>query len=339
MKYSTFIVASVATVSGVLAVPLGNGKVAGLPYEVASRIQIIDTRAMAGSTVTGMSDVISGKTKCTSVAVIFARGTFDEGNIGVWVGPALGQGLGKIGPVAFEGVDPSAYKADLQGYLADGGSNAGSAALAKTVTAYSRACPDSAIVISGWSQGALVAHKGLGLLDPATQKKVAALVTFGDPWHLFDNTPVPAGVAYKGFCVTGSVFDPLCANLPADFKMPTSANDIIGPFKALPTLAQGAHEVAAAGSLVASFPSQLATAWRAFASTLLHGKIIRLMLSPPHFIYGNNGMAGQAADFIATLPAVKAAASKKPALKTAASGSADSALAPQKHSMISKMTV
>jgi hypothetical protein len=71
-------------------------------------------------------------------------------NIGVWVGPNLQQGLAKLPSVAFQGVDSSAYLADLQGYLGDGGSNAGATSLAQTVTDYVAACPDSTVVITGW---------------------------------------------------------------------------------------------------------------------------------------------------------------------------------------------
>jgi hypothetical protein len=161
------------------------------------------------------------------------------------------------------------------------------------------------IVLIIHSQGALVAHKGLDMLDSDTQSKVAALVTFGDPSHLFDNTPVPDGVAFRSFCLTGSIFDPLCADLPNDFKIPTSADDIIGPFKALPSVAQGTQEVSAAASLVKAFPGELIDAFKAFASTLISGQVLRLALTPQHFTYGNNGMAGQAADFIASLPVVQ----------------------------------
>lgn len=72
-------------------------------------------------------------------------------NIGVWVGPQFFSALSsKISSVALQGVDPSAYKADLEGYLAEGGSNDGAKSLAETVDAYIAKCPESAVVVSGW---------------------------------------------------------------------------------------------------------------------------------------------------------------------------------------------
>ena len=87
--------------------------------------------------------------KCAPAAVIFARGTFDGGNIGVWVGPQLLQPLKEQG-IAIQGVDAAQYPADLKGYLKEGGSDSGAKSLAATVTSYAQKCPDSAIVISGW---------------------------------------------------------------------------------------------------------------------------------------------------------------------------------------------
>jgi Cutinase len=73
-------------------------------------------------------------------------------NIGVWVGPQFQAALkSSIPSVAFQGVDPTAYKADLSGYLSqDGGSNDGASSMAKAVIDYAAECPTSAIVLAGW---------------------------------------------------------------------------------------------------------------------------------------------------------------------------------------------
>ncbi|EIW75914.1 carbohydrate esterase family 5 protein [Coniophora puteana RWD-64-598 SS2] len=257
-------------------------------------------------TVNDMSSVISGSAPCAAVGVLFARGTFDSGNIGVWVGPDFNDALkSNIPSVAVEGVDPTAYPATLDSYLSEGGSNSGAQSMAQTAQAYVQKCPNAALVIAGWSQGALVAHKALDQLDDATRGKVAGLVTFGDPWHLFsDETP---SVTTQGYCVTGTVFDPLCANLPSDFKLPTSVDDIVGPFKDLPSAVQGWEQTKAAASLVEQFPGELSDAWDGFVQNLQQGGIQRAMLTPQHFTYGNNGMASQAAQYIAGLDMVKAA--------------------------------
>lgn len=237
--------------------------------------------------------------------------TNKNSNIGVWVGPQFFEALkADIKGVALQGVDPSAYPADLHGYMAEeGGSSAGAKSMAKMVIDYQTKCPKSAVVLSGWSQGAIVAHKALAALD-FSKSKVAGLVTFGDPNHVWNKMPLPASLSAASFhseCVTGSVPDPLCASLPGDFKFPTKPSDITGPFSKLPSIAVGAQQVAAAGSLVKAFPGQLIGSFTSFASLLRPSKFVRLLLSPEHFTYGNNGMAKTAAGAVAKFAAVAAA--------------------------------
>ncbi|KAJ7643766.1 carbohydrate esterase family 5 protein [Roridomyces roridus] len=259
-------------------------------------------KRLSGDTANGMQDVISGSA-CKDVAVIFARGTFDSGNIGVWVGPQFQAALqSQIGSLAFQGVDSNAYPATLSSYLAEGGSDAGSQSLADTVTDYVNACPSSKVVVTGWSQGALVAHKGLNLIPANIQSHVVGFVTFGDPNRLFTNAAVPASIAVHSECFTGTLLDPLCASLSSDFKWPTSISDITGPFEDLPSLATGASEVASAAELVVDFPGQLWDARHAFEDALTDtSKMQRLLLSPQHFMYGNNGQTTTAANFVAGL--------------------------------------
>lgn len=45
-------------------------------------------------------------------------------------------------------------------------------------------CPNSAIVMSGYSQGAQVVHNAADQLGPASMSHVKAIVTFGDPGML-----------------------------------------------------------------------------------------------------------------------------------------------------------
>ena len=161
-----------------------------------------------------------------------------------------------------------------------------------------------------------MAHKALQGLDKTGATDlghVAGLVTFGDPNHVWDNISLPRSIpssSFSSYCVIGSVPDPLCAQLPQDFKIPTSVNDIIGPFKTLPTIAVGAQEAASAATLIVNFPSQLLGSFGSFIKALRPSQFVRLLLTPEHFTYGNNGMAKTAAGFVANIPAVKAAISK-----------------------------
>jgi cutinase len=147
-------------------------------------------------------------------------------------------------------------------------------------------------------------------VSSAALDKVAALVTFGDPNGVWSNISLPTSIPSSSFsssCVTGTVFDPLCAQLPSDFKFPTSISDIVGPFSSLPDVTVGMQQVEAAASLIVGFPKQLIASWDSFVSNLTPEQFVRLMLTPQHFTYGNNGMAGQAADFVAGLDAVLSA--------------------------------
>jgi hypothetical protein len=73
-------------------------------------------------------------------------------NIGVWVGPQFFEAVkANIPNVAVQGVDPTAYPADLKGYLSEsGGSDNGAASMAKTVIDYTSKCNNSIVVLSGW---------------------------------------------------------------------------------------------------------------------------------------------------------------------------------------------
>ncbi|KAB8213169.1 cutinase-domain-containing protein [Aspergillus novoparasiticus] len=90
-----------------------------------------------------------GETTCKKVTLIFARGTFEPGNMGVLVGPdlenALAHELGESS-LAVQGV---AYPANLDGYL-DGGDAEGASLLAALVRRSLGQCPNSAVVLSGY---------------------------------------------------------------------------------------------------------------------------------------------------------------------------------------------
>lgn len=113
------------------------------------------------------------ESSCAELAVIFARGTFDSGwvkklvtltqvymaddskysNIGPWVGQPFRDALySKIGAnkVAFQGVSPQDYPANLDGYIEDGGPQSCAISLGRAVERYSARCPSAKIVVSGW---------------------------------------------------------------------------------------------------------------------------------------------------------------------------------------------
>ncbi|ATZ57773.1 BccutA [Botrytis cinerea B05.10] len=117
---------------------------------------------------------------CSDVTVIFARGTTETGTLGTVVGPpflaALKSALGSSS-VTMNGVD---YPADVPGFL-QGGDPAGSQTMATMVTSTLSSCPDTKLVISGYSQGGQLVHNAAKLLPAETTAKISSAVIFGDP--------------------------------------------------------------------------------------------------------------------------------------------------------------
>ncbi|KAG6899642.1 hypothetical protein C0993_008419 [Termitomyces sp. T159_Od127] len=148
---------------------------------------------------------------CADVTVFFARGTGETGTIGTIVGPPFQAALQAAlagRSLNFEGIP---YAASIAGFL-EGGDPAGAATMANDVTTTATACPDTDIVISGYSkfygsQGAQVTHLAAARLSSSVQNRVRAAVVFGDP----DNGqafPGPIQAHELTFCAAG---DDICA--------------------------------------------------------------------------------------------------------------------------------
>ncbi|KAG4030027.1 hypothetical protein MFRU_013g00510 [Monilinia fructicola] len=116
---------------------------------------------------------------CSTVTVIFARGTTETPTLGTVIGPqflaALKSSFG--GSVTMNGVP---YAADVPGFL-KGGDPTGSKVMANMVSSALSSCPNTKLVISGYSQGGQLVHNAAKQLPAATTAKIAAAVIFGDP--------------------------------------------------------------------------------------------------------------------------------------------------------------
>ncbi|ROV88431.1 hypothetical protein VSDG_09251 [Cytospora chrysosperma] len=119
---------------------------------------------------------------CGDVLVIFARGTSEPGNVGALVGPeffvAIQDTLESGSTLAVQGVGD--YGATVTGYL-QGGEPGASLEMASLVTQAFTKCPQTKIVLSGYSQGGQIVHNAASLLPAATMKAVSSVVIFGDP--------------------------------------------------------------------------------------------------------------------------------------------------------------
>jgi hypothetical protein len=120
---------------------------------------------------------------CKKIHFIFARGSTETGTMGITVGPAFSRALStKFGAanVAAEGVP---YPADIAGAFS-GGTNPSGAAGAVKMAAMAKAvmsrCPQSKIVLSGYSQGAEQVHGALAgkNLGPDGAKIAVCILSF-----------------------------------------------------------------------------------------------------------------------------------------------------------------
>jgi cutinase len=163
----------------------------------------ITTNAHAGtSNTSGTSNILSminpttkGMT-CPDLAVIFARGTKEPGNMGFLAGPPFTTALQNYANGSSLAVQGVSYPASVAGFL-EGGSSIGAAVMAVMANATHEACPKARIVMAGYSQGAQVVRKALDMVGAgAAPQVVNSVVLFGDPRN---GTAVPAVDAGRVF--------------------------------------------------------------------------------------------------------------------------------------------
>lgn len=113
---------------------------------------------------------------CKPVTVIFARGTIELGNVGSITGPpffnALNDAIGAEN-VGVQGVD---YPANILGYL-EGGDPGGASTTAQLLEQAASECPETQIVLSGYSQGAQEVHLGEAQVSAEVAARIAAVVS------------------------------------------------------------------------------------------------------------------------------------------------------------------
>ncbi|CAO2656490.1 Nn.00g052930.m01.CDS01 [Neocucurbitaria sp. VM-36] len=124
-------------------------------------------------------DDLEQNDSCADVTVIFARGTTEPGNVGLVTGPpffdALSEQLGNRS-LAVQGVE---YPATFAGFNLNG--TEGVPSMTAFINQAIASCPDSKVVMSGYSQGALVVRSTAASLPADTMSQVSSVVTFGDP--------------------------------------------------------------------------------------------------------------------------------------------------------------
>ncbi|KAI1327279.1 alpha/beta-hydrolase [Xylariaceae sp. FL0255] len=254
-------------------------------------------------TATDWDGILNGDSgaTCSDLAIIFARGTFDSGNIGPWVGGPFRDALVALhSGTAFQGVNPNDYAADLAGYIDDGSPQSCADSLANSVRTYYTACPDAKFVISGWSQGALCAHKSLGSLGDAASS-VIAVTTFGDPIDVWTDSITfpsnPSNAQSFTYCKQSPI-DPLCQD-PSDDTFSSDSLEFIDDLKDIWENASSINltddQKSAFASIVTELPEQASDQITQLATDIANGDIRRWELTPQHFWYGDDGTVQQAA--------------------------------------------
>ncbi|KAF2476177.1 cutinase-domain-containing protein [Lindgomyces ingoldianus] len=155
-----------------------------------------------GNTENGVAD----KNCCTDLTIVFARGTSEAGNVGTVAGPPMFKSLrSKLGAnrVTIQGVN---YPADAAGNINQGAS--GGPAMASSVKAALSQCPNTKVVVSGYSQGGMVVHNAFSA-QGLTSTQVTAAVLFGDPMLRLGRVGDLSSTKVKEFCASG---DAVCEN-------------------------------------------------------------------------------------------------------------------------------
>ncbi|KAI0098496.1 carbohydrate esterase family 5 protein [Daldinia grandis] len=241
--------------------------------------------------------------QCADLAVIFARGTFDKGNLGPWVGGPFRDALVSESTginLAIQGVSTNNYPADLAGYVEEGGSSSCAASIGESVQKYVSYCPDAKVAIWGWSQGAQCAHKALGEVGSAITN-VIALGVFGDPISVWqdsvDYPAIPNDVTLLSYCEKTTP-DPLCTDPMEDF--PHNPKEFINRLKTIweevDTTHMNGAQKEAVGELLVELPKQAIKELGQLATDISQGHLRRWMLSPQHFWYGIDGKVKTAVD-------------------------------------------
>ncbi|KAK0665593.1 cutinase-domain-containing protein [Cercophora samala] len=131
------------------------------------------------------------KGDCPDIAILFARGTNEAGNIGMVAGPSFYEHVkkeaGKNKTVEIQGLD---YEANLKGFLR-GGDKDGTSKMRSGIRGYLKKCPKTKLVVSGYAQGAQIVRAAIRWMMPFELRKVSSFVLFADPRYPDQLTKVP----------------------------------------------------------------------------------------------------------------------------------------------------
>ncbi|KAE8312590.1 cutinase-domain-containing protein [Aspergillus transmontanensis] len=184
----------------------------GLPGLGSSTGNIPDLSSLLGGSSGGLPGLtkrasitengVTQNAGCQELTFIFARGTSEMGNMGSVVGPPVANQLASLtgNKVTVQGVD---YPADAAGNANMGAS--GGPKMAELIQQAKKQCPNTKVVLGGYSQGAMVVHNAASKVGADA---ISGAVLFGDPFKT-QGVGQLASDKVKEFCASG---DPVCLN-------------------------------------------------------------------------------------------------------------------------------
>jgi len=118
---------------------------------------------------------------CRPIIMLFARGSTEPGNMGTICGPPTANGVKAAfgsDAVAVEGIE---YGALLSTNFVRGGADpAGVREMQRLIGQAVSQCPESKLVVGGYSQGAALTHRAVENLPAAQKEAIVGAFTFGD---------------------------------------------------------------------------------------------------------------------------------------------------------------
>lgn len=169
--------------------------------DISGALTTFEAGAAAALDIQTTQNDLTAGAGCKDMTVIFARGTTEPGNVGLFTGPPFFDALTSMlgaNSLAIQGVD---YSASVEGFL-EGGDSTGSQAMwatlhnshfyqqflkvprATLISSTLKTCPNTKLVMSGYSQGGQLVHNAAAMLPASTMAQVSSVVIFGDPGQL-----------------------------------------------------------------------------------------------------------------------------------------------------------
>jgi cutinase len=201
--------------------------------KIGKRSRVVVALGLAGCAAAGgvvMATSADAAPACSNVEVVFARGTGEAPGLGILGGPLASRIRSAV-----PGQSVTTYAVNYPADFAQVGDGQGATDLSRHVEQTVASCPDTDLVIGGYSQGASVVDIALGVggflgrgqvLSANAAAHVKAVTVFGNPLRAGGGSLETANTAVKGRVLDQcNVGDPVCgggANFAAHLAYATN---------------------------------------------------------------------------------------------------------------------